>query len=140
MPIFGSESKRQLATCHNDLQAVANEAIKYIDFSIIEGHRGHDAQEAAFAKGNTQLHFPKGNHNSLPSKAFDFAPFPVDWGGGAANTERWCYVAGYIMAVGERLLAEGKITHKLRWGGDWNRNDDTRDEHFRDRPHIEIVP
>lgn len=140
MPVFSSASKIQLATCHNDLQLVANEAIKYIDFSITEGHRGHDAQELAFAKGNTQLHYPYGNHNSLPSKAFDFAPFPVDWGGGQLNMERWCFVAGYIMCIGEILLAQGKITHKLRWGGDWNRNDDMRDEHFRDRPHIEIVP
>lgn len=140
MPIFGAESKRQLATCHNDLQAVANEAIKYIDFSITEGHRGQAAQELAVAKGNSQVHFPFGRHNSLPSLAFDFSPFPIDWGGGQYNLERWCYIAGYIMMIGERLLAEGKITHKLRWGGDWNRNDDMRDEKFRDRPHIEIVP
>lgn len=140
MPKFGAASLAQLMTCHNDLQVIANEAIKYIDFSITEGHRGKAAQELAFAKGNTQLHYPFGNHNKLPSMAFDFAPFPTDWGDGAANTERWVFIAGYIMCIAEILLAQGKITHRARWGGDWNRNDDMRDEHFRDRPHIELVP
>ena len=32
MPKFGSKSKKRLATCHEDLQDLFNEVIKYVDF------------------------------------------------------------------------------------------------------------
>ena len=31
MPRFGKTSKRRLATCHEDLQEILNEVIKYFD-------------------------------------------------------------------------------------------------------------
>lgn len=135
MPTFSESSKKQLATCHSDLQTLMNEAIKYIDFTVLEGHRGQAAQEAAFKAGNTKLHFPNGKHNKLPSLAVDIAPFPVDW----KDTERFVYFAGFIMGIAKMLLAQGKITHTVRWGGDWNNNTLVKDETFRDYGHFEVV-
>lgn len=135
MPKFGAESLKQLATCHPDLQVVMNEAIKYIDFSVLEGHRGQAAQEAAFAAGNTQLHYPNGKHNKSPSLAVDIAPYPINW----KDTERFVYFAGFIMGVSNMLMAQGKITHIVRWGGDWNSNTQVKDESFRDYGHFELV-
>ena len=135
MPKFGAESIRQLATCHPDLQMLMNEAIKYIDFSVIEGHRGQAAQQAAFAAGNTKLHWPNGKHNKSPSMAVDIAPYPLDW----QDTQRFVYFAGYIMVIAKMLLAQGKMTHVIRWGGDWDSDTLFKDESFRDFGHFELV-
>lgn len=135
MPKFGAESNKQLATCHTDLQVVMNEAIKYIDFSVLEGHRGQAAQEAAFAAGNTKLHWPNGKHNKSPSLAVDIAPYPLNWN----DTQRFVYFAGFIMAIAKMLLAQGKITHVVRWGGDWDNDTQVKDESFRDFGHFELV-
>lgn len=135
MPKFGAESIKQLATCHPDLQVVMKEAIKYIDFSVLEGHRGQAAQEAAFAAGNTKLHWPNGKHNKSPSLAVDIAPYPLNWN----DTERFVYFAGHIMAMAKMLLAQGKITHFVRWGGDWDTDSQVKDESFRDYGHFELV-
>jgi peptidoglycan L-alanyl-D-glutamate endopeptidase CwlK len=134
MPSFGAGSLAERATIHPDLQKVLDEAIKHVDFTIVEGHRGKDAQEAAFAKGLTKLHYPNGKHNSLPSRAADVMPYPIDWSDSSKNIERLDYTMGIIVGCA-RMLGIG-----VRWGGDWNMNDDTRDEgSFRDRDHLELV-
>jgi peptidoglycan L-alanyl-D-glutamate endopeptidase CwlK len=135
MPLFGAESKKQLATCDSDLQVVMNEAIKYINFSVIEGHRGQAAQEAAFAAGDTELHWPNGKHNKSPSLAVDIAPFPIDW----SDSQRFVYFAGIIMGIAFKLKEEAKITHTLKWGGDWNNDTQVKDESFRDLGHFELL-
>lgn len=135
MPKFGEESIKKLETCHSDLQMVMNEAIKYINFSVLEGHRGQIAQEAAFAAGNSKLHWPYGNHNKSPSLAVDISPYPINWN----DTQRFIYFAGFIMAIAQILKKEGKITHSIGWGGDWNRDTELNDEKFRDLGHFEVM-
>ena len=133
MPNFGTASQIQLATLHLDLQRILLDAIQYFDFSIIEGYRGEDAQNKAFATGKSKLPWPKGNHNKLPSTAVDCAPSPIDWSDKPDAIRRFCYMAGFIQASARRLRI------KIRWGGDWNQNDDLRDEgSFRDWPHFEL--
>jgi hypothetical protein len=39
MPKLGGRSKRKLSTCHKDIQTILNEAIKWFDFTVIEGER-----------------------------------------------------------------------------------------------------
>ena len=133
MPKFGSASEAQLATCDPRLVKVLREAIKYYDFSVVEGFRGKIAQNAAYAKGLSKLPWPLGNHNKSPSTAADCAPFPIDWSDREANLERFCILAGVILVVSTQLGIP------IRWGGDWNQNRDTRDENFRDRPHFELA-
>lgn len=132
MPKFGAASIAQLTTCDKRLQEVMNLAIQWFDFAVLEGHRGKEKQNAAFQKGFSQKQWPNGEHNSLPSKACDIAPWPLDWSDRAAAIERFVYLAGFVMAAAK---VKGI---KLRWGGDWNRNQDTRDEHFRDYGHFEV--
>ena len=133
MPNFGSASAAQLTTLHPDLQRVLVDAIQYVDFVIVEGHRGEEAQNKAYVTGKSKLPWPKGNHNKLPSTAADCAPYPIDWSDRADSIRRFCYMAGFIQASARRLGI------KIRWGGDWNQNDDLRDEgSFRDWPHFEL--
>ena len=134
MPEFGAESLKQLATLHPKLQDVLKDAVKHFDFAIVEGYRGQEAQDKAFATGRSKLPWPKGNHNKSPSTAADCAPYPIDWSDRADSIRRFCYMAGFIMCSARALNIP------IRWGGDWNHNDDLRDEGtFRDWPHFELL-
>lgn len=132
MPTFGSASRAQLATCDPRLQKVLNEAIKYFDFVVVEGHRGKEAQNRAYAKKLSQLPWPKGNHNALPSRAADIAPYPVDWKEGEKPHLRFAFMMGVVLVCARQLGV------KVRFGMDWSRNLDPRDENFLDLPHVEL--
>jgi len=45
--------------------------------------------------------------------------------------------AAYMLRAAGRLRAAGKISDKIVWGGDWNQNGKTTDEHRPDFPHYE---
>ena len=132
MPKFSKASIAQLSTCDRRLQAIANEAIKHFDFVVVEGHRGKETQEKAFREGATQLHYPHGNHNATPSRAMDLAPYPIDWKEGEKPHLRFAFMMGVIWTVAQQFGI------KVRFGMDWNRNLDPRDESFIDLPHVEL--
>ena len=128
MARFSKKSKKNLSTCHEDLQKVFNEVIKYVDCSVLEGHRSEERQEQLFSEGKTKVHYPKGRHNSKPSRAVDVVPYPIDW----KDRERFHLFSGFVIG-----LARGMgIT--LRWGGDWNMNFEVDDNKFDDFPHFEL--
>ena len=126
--VWSARSKTAYDTLDPRLQKICDGVLVQMDVTILEGHRDQAAQEAAFAAGNTKLHWPHGNHNALPSKAVDLSPYPVDW----ADKTRFAYMAG--IAKG---LAAG-LGFKLRWGGDFDRDGNPSNETFRDLPHLEI--
>ena len=131
MPKFGSTSLERLQECDPTLQLILRWAVRYYDFTIVVGHRGEADQNAAFAAGNSKLQWPDGKHNSLPSKAVDIAPYPIDW----EDTERFVFLAGVIMTIAH-LLGVGD---KIRWGDDWDRDGRMTDERFRDYGHFEVI-
>lgn len=133
MPVFSKASEAQIATLHPDLQLVLRLAIRHVDFTVVEGHRGKEAQNAAFEKGNSKVRWPNGNHNTLPSRAVDVNPYPQDWSSHPRQIERLCHVLGIIRGIA--ML----VGVKLRWGGDWDQDLDLRDESFRDYYHLELV-
>lgn len=138
---FGAGSMKQRATLHPELVVILDHALAagIIDFAIIEGHRGRAAQNAAADRGLSQVRWPKGKHNQLPSMAADLAPYPIDWSSASKATERFVLLAGVVLATAVRLYRDGRVRHLVRWGGDWNRDGDTRDESFRDYGHVELV-
>ena len=79
MPKFGRKSRERLATCDEDLQDLFNEVIKYVDCSVIEGHRSKERQNKLYEEGKTKVRYPNGRHNASPSRAADVVPYPVDW-------------------------------------------------------------
>lgn len=132
MPKFSAASEKQLATCHPRLVLVLREAIKYYDFSVVEGHRGKVAQNIAYKRGASQLPWPLGNHNKTPSDAADLAPYPADWKEGEKPHLRFATMMGVI------LVCSIQLGIKVRFGQDWNRNLDQRDETFLDYGHVEL--
>ena len=129
MPAFGKSSQDKLATCDPRLQKVFNEVIKYFYCTVIEGHRGEEAQNKAFAEGKSKLKYPQGKHNKTPSLAADVLPYPIDWN----DTNRMRYFAGFVVGIAATMGI------KLRWGGDWNQNTELKDNSFNDLPHFEIA-
>lgn len=126
MPKFSLRSKEQLTTCHPDIRAVCNELILYTDFSVTCGHRGKADQTKAYKEGKSKAMWPKSAHNSLPSKAVDLVPYPVDW----EDIGRFQQLYGAFMVVAQQLRERGIIKSEFVWGGNW--------KSIKDFPHFEI--
>lgn len=131
---YSKLSKARLSTCHADLQIIFNEVIKYVDVSIICGHRGKEEQNAAFDAGYSQVQFPDGKHNTIPSMAVDVTPYPEMYSD--ANELR--RLAGYVIATAQQLYNQGKISHLITNGSDWDNDFDEEDHRFIDLPHYEL--
>lgn len=136
MPKFSNASKAKLATCHPDLQLLFNEVIKFFDCRVLEGFRNQADQDKAFEAGNSKLRWPNGKHNRTPSIAVDVAPYPIDW----KKRDRFYWFSGFVLGIAEQLKAQGKMTHAIRYGGDWNSNYEITDERgLQDLVHFELV-
>tara|TARA_R100000808_G_C2132825_1_gene141713 strand:+ start:631 stop:1023 length:393 start_codon:yes stop_codon:yes gene_type:complete len=129
MPRFGKRSKDRLATCEKDLQLLFNEVIKYVDCSILEGHRSKNRQNKLFDEGKTKVKYPRGRHNASPSRAVDCVPYPIDW----TDRERMTLFAGFVIGIANQMGIE------IRWGGDWDRDFEVQDNKFDDFPHFELI-
>lgn len=143
MPTLSQLSRQRLNTCHADLQTVMNEVIKTYDFTVIYGYRSPEEQHNLYTQGRKLVgtkwvkvgstvtdkdgYIKKSNHNYSPSRAVDVAPFPINW----KNIAEFKKLAKIVLATADTLYKEGKITHKIKWGGNWLS--------FKDYPHFEIV-
>ena len=128
MAKFGKSSRARLATCEDELQKVFNEVIKYVDCSVLEGHRGQERQDKLLLESKTKVQYPLGRHNAIPSRAADVVPYPVDWN----DRERFHLFAGFVLGIARGMGIN------LRWGGDWNQNFEVDDNMFDDFPHFEL--
>ena len=129
MPNFSDKSKRLLATCHQDLQDLFNEVIKYYDCSIIEGFRSNERQNELYEQYKTKLKGGESKHNSCPSNAIDVIPYPVNW----KDKNRFYHFAGRVQGIASQMDI------KIRWGGDWDGDNNFKDQTFHDLPHFELI-
>lgn len=129
MPSFSDKSRERLDTCHPDLQAICELVIEHYDFSVLEGHRSGERQNELFRQGKSKLKAGQSKHNSLPSKAVDLAPYPIDWN----DTRRFYFMAGLIKQ------AAHDIGIKVRLGADWDGDGLFSDQSFHDLPHVELM-
>lgn len=134
---FSEISKERLRTCHRDLQTLFAHVIQDYDCSVICGTRGEEAQNKAFAEGNSKLQYPDSKHNSFPSLAADVVPHEkiIDWG----KTQS-AHFAGYVKGKADQLFTIGTISHRIRCGVDWDSDNDIDDTTFWDAAHFEIIP
>ena len=135
MPSFGKTSLARLGTCHEDLQLIFSTVVATFDCASVCGHRGEIDQTVAFESGKSKVQWPHSKHNSVPSMAVDVAPYPIDWNDRGA----FYLLAGWVMCTAEMLYREGKVSHRVRCGADWNGNHATKDQRFHDLPHFELV-
>ena len=134
---YSFTSKTKLETCHPDLQTLFFYVSLNYENTIVCGHRGEQEQNEAFASGASQLKYPNSKHNSYPSMAVDAAPYEVnhiDWG-----KLQSAYFAGYVKGMAEILFRMSIISHKIRCGIDWDKDNDIDDTKFWDACHFEII-
>jgi peptidoglycan L-alanyl-D-glutamate endopeptidase CwlK len=120
MATLGIKSKERLLTCHPDLQLIVEELVLEMDITVLCGTRGEAEQNEAFRTGKSKLKFPNSKHNSLPSKAVDLAPYPIDWN----NIKRF----DIMMDIAQKIADKHGI--KIRLGRTFS---------FKDYPHMELV-
>jgi len=143
---FGKRSLEKLATCHEDLQKILKVAISRskVDFGISEGHRTIERQYQLFLEGKSKIdgYNSKGKHNVFKSEAADIYIYHAD-----PSTRKnliydkihLAYVAGLIDSIAEELYSLGDITHKIRWGANWDSDGIVDyDQTFDDYPHFEL--
>ena len=144
---FSRRSRARLNTCHPDLVAICEEVIKVYDFSVLEGLRTLEKQREYYETGRSKLDGikKKSKHQddgSGKSKAIDIMPYKKGtnaFSGKEKDVRRFYYLAGLMKMAAEKLLEEGKISHRLRWGGDWDDDDIYNDQNFDDLPHFELI-
>lgn len=145
MPKFSQKSLMMLEECHPDLQKVMKEAIKYIDFSIIEGARTEETQLRYYASGKSKTmnskHIPEyvKQYKKYYSHAVDVAPYfsekpHIDY----ADREEFAMLAGFILGIAKLMKDRGEIKSEIRWGGKWSK-ERIKQNTFVDMPHFEIV-
>jgi peptidoglycan L-alanyl-D-glutamate endopeptidase CwlK len=134
---FSEISKERLKTCHRDLQILFAHVITDYDCSVICGHRSSQEQDEAFNSGHSKLQWPNSKHNSVPSLAVDVAPHEntIDWG-----KLQSAHFSGYVNGIADQLYRIGTISHKIRFGVDWNNDNNVDDTTFWDAHHFEIIP
>ncbi len=129
MPSFGTRSLKNLNEAHPALQRLFQEVVKNYDCSVIEGHRPQSEQDAAYHSGKSKVKWPNSKHNPSPSLAVDVVPYPVDWN----DTDRFYHFAGYVKGVADTLGI------KIRYGADWDGDNQFKDQSFHDLPHFELM-
>jgi len=138
MPKFSKKSLELLSMCHPDIIIVCNELIKYVDFTVLPSTvRTVEEQKKFVAEGKSKTmdskHLIGDKRNK--SDAVDITPYPIDWN----DKQRQAYLAGWFLAIAAQLFNFGVIKSKFRWGGDWNRNNNFKDETFLDPEHFERI-
>lgn len=135
MPSFGGTSRNRLNTCNIKIQNILNEVIKYYDCTIITGHRIEEEQAVKYAEGTSEVSWPNSKHNSNPSNAVDVAPWPIpaDWG-----DKEWKERVKFYELKAIIFYEAEKQGVKLRWGGDWDEDNDYMDNMFDDLVHFEL--
>ena len=128
---FSQQSLDNLAECDPQLQELMNEVIKYFDCAIICGHRGQVEQHKAFIEGNSEVDWPNGKHNSIPSKALDALPYYSDRIS-RESAQNHYFFAGFVKAIAI------KMGIKVRIGADWNGDKNTLNQSLKDPCHIEV--
>ncbi len=129
MPKFSEKSLAKLETCDSRLQRVFEAVVAEFDCTILDGHRDRERQNCMVAEGKSKTPWPQSKHNAEPSLAADVATYPIDW----EDRERQALFAGYVLATAKAM----GVT--LRWGGDWDRDTEVRDNNFDDLVHFEIA-
>jgi len=141
---YSKNSAENLSQGHEDLQLVFMVVLQGWDNSVLTGHRNEEDQnEMYYADPQlSQLKWPDSNHNMTPSMAVDVSPYPIPkkWGTGNRDEyEKFRYFAFYVIGIADALYLIGSISHRLRWGGDWDMDNDVGDQTFEDLIHFELV-
>ena len=125
---LNKRSEENLKEVHADMVRVVRRAATIIDLSVIEGKRSKERQAELVAQGKSKR--LDGKHTTEPfSEAVDIIPLPLNWN----DTKRFFFLAGVMK------MAAAIEDVKIRWGGDWDGDNDFKDQTFNDLVHFELA-
>jgi peptidoglycan L-alanyl-D-glutamate endopeptidase CwlK len=152
---FGRVSLRQFNTLHPALMNIFREAIKQVDFSILEGRRTIEQQRINVIKGVSKTldskHIPRYVIGPMlgyyapneSSYAVDIIPYqkgvnPWPQSNDSEDIKRkklyrFYFLQGIIYSIAHSMKIE------IRQGIDWDRDFDFFDQTFDDMGHVELV-
>lgn len=157
---LSKKSIAQYETLHPDLRIIIDEVLKCssIDFTISEGYRSVEKQFEYYQKGRKKVnnewivedrskvvtyldgYTSKSKHNVNPAMAFDFYIYVPGKPELKYDIYHIIAVGHLFAAMGQKLYNEGKISHQVRWGGDFNQDGEIMEpDVFSDTPHIELI-
>lgn len=133
--IFSSSSLSRLKTVDEKLQMIMKEALRTspIDFGIPQygGKRTAEEQNKLYKDDLSELDGYEKISYHQTGKAVDIYAYVN--GKASWNEKHLTILAGHIIGVAKRFGVE------LRWGGDWDRDWDFKDQSFHDLVHFELV-
>lgn len=134
MPVFSKSSKKKLLTCRSELQALFFAVIEHYDCKILIGYRSEEEQNEAFKSKKSKLRYPNSKHNYIPSKAADAIPWFISephirWD----DIKKFYQFGGFVQGMAKALNL------KIRWGGNWDMDDELHDQSFFDLVHFEVI-
>jgi peptidoglycan L-alanyl-D-glutamate endopeptidase CwlK len=135
---YSKISKQRWSTLHPDLQLSCQCLLHKFDHSILAGYRNIFDQNTAYEKGYSTKKFPNSKHNQQPSIAVDIAPYPRD-SNEESDKQRFVWMAAKLDDIVEELLHLGLISHRLRWGRNWDGDSDFSDQTLYDFGHFELI-
>lgn len=133
------------------LQKVIGRVGALLNITLTCGIREREAQEIAFSTGKSKVKWPQSKHNLNPARnavfslAIDLYPSDIDMK--VLNYQvktpedrirllkeyqKFYYLAGFIKATAENMGV------KVKWGGDFNSDNDFTNDSFIDMPHFEL--
>lgn len=126
---FSKRSLHNLRGLHPVLIATVARALQIspVDFVVVEGLRTQERQNYLLSIGRSTLR--KSAH--LTGYAADCYPIV----NGDVETEK---IAPFIIMAEAFRQADAELKAGIRWGGDWDRDGDWRDERLLDGPHFEL--
>lgn len=129
---FSRTSLDRLSGVHPALQDLCFAVLQRIDCTVISGKRSTAEQQRLVAEGKSKTMYSKHLEQSDGSAhAVDLSPYPIDWD----NKKRFYYLAGMMMALAPLHIPAGYV---LRYGGDWDMDNDLDDQRFMDLVHFEL--
>lgn len=142
---YGKKSQAVFNSCHPDIRLIFKRVLPNFDHSGLEGARLDETQYEYFKTGRSKLNGieDRSKHQVTEeqplSMAVDVSPYPIDFSDTHKALARFYMFSGYVFQASEELYAEGLITHKVRWGGDWDSDKNFEDQSFDDLVHFELV-
>lgn len=148
---FGRRSESKLKECHADLIAIHYLAISWtkIDYGLSECARTIEKAREMFITGKSTLnpdagqlskHIVNEDGVAMASDIYIYHPDRQTRQKLQYDIPSLCYVAGVIQSAADWLLSEGKISHQIRWGGNWDMDGVILiDQNFDDLPHFELI-
>lgn len=129
---FSELSLRRLNGVQPMLVDLVHLLLQYHDIKVVYGVRTLEEQAKLYEEGLSKT--MNSRHLIQPDGygwAVDLAPYPIDWN----DSKRFYWMAGMMRVLADNNLPDG---WKIRWGGNWDMDEDLNDQTFMDLGHFEL--